>query len=843
MADIEIKSTLLNDPDFAKVKASLIAMSQIDHQEKFRVNVIEYINDSSTAEDDQFFFDMLEFTRFLNPVENADDIAFTTPEHLIYLNCPHKKIDGIKQWDFIYDHECLHQLWDTFAVAKKIKEQYGEEGYNHDLLNIASDCVINDYLFYYRKKSRPNDLITPEYLKEKYNVEYERKNDTQFTLYLKLKKVMDTQKELFKKMMDDPIIKKALEDFGDRKLKPKNIQNTPPPPPGPPPGKHSDEFRKGWVDAIKDVLDGKVDPLNYNPKQEKTDYEKGYNEAMDNMKRGMEQGVGISKNPQGGQGGGDLPQIPWDVPKQQSQGGKGEDSDSDSDIDKMDKDQAADSAQKSADKAKKSASNAKDKANKSGDKADKDAAKKAADAAKKAQDAADEAKDAAANGDKKAAQDAAKDARDAANEAASAAGEKSENNGNGKDNESRDSDLEKMSGSDAADEAKKSAEGAQDAADKLKDIASSSGNKDKNPDNKADLSSDEIKKLAKEAQEAADKAKKASEAAAKAAAKGDDKVAREKASEARNAEEEAQSKLEKATREKSDESSSSKSNDGNKGEAGSEPGFEDATINVESPEDLEKLKKKAEETIKRYANKISGDFGEFIAKCKKSLELKESGLGIGTRKGAPSWNQQMNSYVNAYVKKKVFQKKREFKKTYSRVKRGSGFIKQGMPIQPGKKIREEKLTINVAFYIDRSGSMDGDPINNVFSSAYTISEALKKSFGKEKVVDEVSFKMLAFDTSMHELKWGNRINASGGTMSFDAILEYIKNHTKNYLINIIITDAQFNINEIKVNNFIKDIDGMVLFITNNDNGIMKNLAKKYNTQLYYVLADHQFTVK
>ena len=64
--------------------------------------------------------------------------------------------------------------------------------------------------------------------------------------------------------------------------------------------------------------------------------------------------------------------------------------------------------------------------------------------------------------------------------------------------------------------------------------------KDKNPDNKADLSSDEIKKLVKEAQEAADKAKKASEAAAKAAANGDVKVAREKASEARNAEEEAQ---------------------------------------------------------------------------------------------------------------------------------------------------------------------------------------------------------------------------------------------------------------------------------------------------------------
>ena len=133
---------------------------------------------------------MLEFVRFLNPSDDA--IAYTTPDHLIYMNCPNSKINGVKQWDFVYDHECLHQLWDTFGVADKIKKQYGS--YNHDILNIASDCVINDYLSYFRHKSQPNDLITPEYLKKTYNVEYDRKKDTQFTLYLKLNKIAEEHK-------------------------------------------------------------------------------------------------------------------------------------------------------------------------------------------------------------------------------------------------------------------------------------------------------------------------------------------------------------------------------------------------------------------------------------------------------------------------------------------------------------------------------------------------------------------------------------------------------------------------------------------------------------------------
>ena len=38
----------------------------------------------------------------------------------------------------------------------------------------------------------------------------------------------------------------------------------------------------------------------------------------------------------------------------------------------------------------------------------------------------------------------------------------------------------------------------------------------------------------------------------------------------------------------------------------------------------------------------------------------------------------------------------------------------------------------------------------------------------------------------------------------------------------------------------RDIDGILIFITNQDNEVMKELSKKYPTQLYYILADSQF---
>ena len=820
---MEIKSSLLNDDDFKYTKNSIIEADKEDGEGAFRVKVIEYINDSSSAEDDEFFFDMLEFVRFLdpdNPEQFKNAIAYTKPDKRIYLNAPGTIIGKkIKQWDFTYDHECLHQLWDTFAVAKKIVKEKGE--YDHDLLNIASDCVINDYLVYNRNKEIPDNLITPEYLEKTFGVVYNRKEDTQYSLYLKLLKIKEEKQAQYKKMMDDPIIKKALEDFGDRKIKPKSVQqgNGPTPPPQPS-GKHSEEFRKGWTDAIKDVLDKKVDPLKYTPKQEKTDYEKGYNKAMENIKEGLENGVQLSSSNQGSSSNGDLPQIPWDVPQQGgSSNGSNDSKDnsnsngsggaSDEEIDNMSDKEAADNAQDSADKAQQSADNAKDKASKSGSEKDQKAADKAQKAADKAKKAASDAKNAADKGDSKGAKSGAKAARDAADEAAEVAGESTGSNDG--------SDISNMSGEEAASDAAESAAKAKAAAEKAEANAKASGSK-------------EDKELADIAKEAAKRAKDAADRAEKAAKEGDEGEARSDAKDARGA--------------LADAENAANGNKGGAGQgggnSGGKPGHEAANDNSTQKEDIAKITQKATETITKYQNKISGDFGNFIRKCRKSLELNPSGLGIGNQyKSAAGWNQKMNTYIITYVKQRVFQKKRVYKKTYSRLKRGSGFVKYGQPIDPGKKRRDEKLTINAAFYVDRSGSMSSS-IDNVFKAAYVISESLKKMFSREKVVDEVTFKMHAFDYSMHELKWGSRMRADGGTMSFHEILNYIGKHTNDYLINVIITDAEFDINESEVKKFIKDIKGMIVFVTNNDNATMKKLGKDYKGTLYYILANSSF---
>lgn len=616
---MEIKSSLINSDEFEFVKSSLIKASEKDNEAEFRVKALEYINDTSDEKDDKFFYDMLEFVRFLDP--DVADTAFTTPDHLIYLNCPNGGDlsigKSVRKWDFIYDHECLHQLWDTFAVGDKIKNELGEDKYNHKLLNFASDCVINDYLYYYRKKERPDDLITPEYIKETFGVTYDRKVDTQYTLYLKML----------------PVLEKIQKD-------------------------------------------------------------QKYQEQPD---EGESQGQGSGSG---------------------SSGGSSKGSSSGSTQKKENK--TADDAQKSADEAKKSA--------------------------KEAQDAADKAKEA---GDK-------------------------------------DADKKQK----AADEAKKAAKEAQDAADKAKEAK-----------DKGDKEGEE--KAAKEAQDAAEKAKNAA-----------------------------------------NEAKGEKNNSKNKSKGNSKgPGGNEAGEHEETEADLKDIKERAKEIIENYKNKISGDFGTFISKCKKSVELNKSGLSTGVNKGMSGWNQELNHSCTAFVKKKVFQKKREFKSTYSRVKRGSGFVEYGKPIKPGRKIIDKKLTVNVAFYIDISGSMSSC-IDDVWKASYVIAEGLKKKFKKESVVDEVTFKMYAFDTQMYEVPYGKKKTAGGGTLSFEELIEYIKDNTYNYLINVIITDAGFSgIDKTKTTKFIKDINGMIEFVTNEDSIEIKKMAKLYPTQLNYILADPQFNIE
>ena len=623
---MEIKSSLLNTKELKLLKDSLIAASEVDGKENFRVRLIEYIDDTADNEDDEFFYDMMEFCRFLKP--DPETTAYTTPDHIIYLNAPGIFGEKVREWDFIYCHECLHQLWETFAVEDQIKKNGIK--FDHYVLNVASDCVINDYLSAIRKKTAPPDGITPEYLKETYGVEYDRKVDTQFTLYLKLLEV-------------------------------------------------AEKLRK----------------------------DKKCQDAQDGGSNG-----GDGQTGDGPQGGGDPNKKPKNGKDGSSQGGKQSDAN----------DNTAEGAQKSADEAKKAADKAQENADSGkGSQKDADAAKEAA---KEAQDAADRAKDAANKGDKEGEAKAAKEAKDAADKAKKLAGEDNTDrtDGNGK------------------------------------------GSENNAP--------------------------------------------------------------------------------GSKGQGNDSP--EGVGISGElTEEEKAQIKAKAEGVIKRYKDKITGVFGDFVKKCRNSVKCDPNGLANNTRKGKGAWNKQMDVAINAYVKKNLDKKRRQFEQTYKRVKRGSGIVKMGTPIIPGKRIKDDKMPINIAYYIDRSGSMEAC-IDDVFKAAFKISEALNQRFRKDKLVKSIDFRTFVFNTYMNEIKFGQTTYASGGTMGLDQILEFINKNTKNVLINIIITDAGFIVNEKEIKDFLKTgVDGLVIFITNTENTEVKKIADEpeFKTKLIYILADANFDVE
>ena len=734
----EITSSLLNDTEFKFVKQSIIDASKDDRHQDFRVNTVEFINDASYDNDDQFFYEMLEFLRFYDyehPDRLKKAVAYTKPDKRIYMNCPEGGGVGekLKKWEFIYDHECLHQLWDTFGVAKDIKNAGLE--YDHNVLNIASDCIINHYLRDLRNKTPFDGGIFPETIEKETGVKYDYKYDDQFSLYVKLLENKAKLKKLIPK-----VIKYA------------DAPPSPPMPPNAPPNGFSDDYKNGWSDAIRDVIQGKEDPLTRKPKVPKNDYEQGYEDAMGQMKEGLENGITLPKSQSGGSDqktGDGLRQIPWETPPENNDddsssggggGGSSDDSDSQKDSDgkgnNNNESGSAKDAQKAADEAK--------------------------DAADKAQKAADEAK---TNGDKDAAEkqknanaakQAAQDAQDAADEAQDAADE---------------GDTEKES--EAAQKAKDAAQKAKDAANKngVTGSGDSSGD-NKSPDKDGD---DEGKPTGKQ------------------------------------------------------------SSKGGKG-----------TNKLPSPEtaaDIAEISKKAGKVIERYGNVISGALGEFCEKCRSAKKLNKGGLQIGAQKAAKGWDAKMYDVTMAFVRQNISRKRREFKKSYRRLpRRNAQVAKFGEFIMPGKEVKKNALTVNAAFYIDNSTSMNcGDRIGHVWTAAYEICESLKRKFANNKIVDDVTFKMHYFNDYVHEIKYGQKTGCSGCTMEFAELIDEIIKRSNDYLINIIITDAGFNsVDYNRAKEFMKNVNGMVNFITVEDNYTIKKLEKDYPKKFFYILANDNF---
>ena len=87
------------------------------------------------------------------------------------------------------------------------------------------------------------------------------------------------------------------------------------------------------------------------------------------------------------------------------------------------------------------------------------------------------------------------------------------------------------------------------------------------------------------------------------------------------------------------------------------------------------------------------------------------------------------------------------------------------------------------------------------------------------------------------------MRTDGGTMSFNKLLDYINEYSKDFLINVIVTDAQFsNIDTSTIKNLLKDINGILIFITNIDNETIKELSDKQPDKLHYILANSEFTL-
>lgn len=131
----------------------------------------------------EFMYNMLTAIRYLDSRIDLTSIAYTTPNKRIYLNYD-RKIKNWDEWFFVYCHECLHQLWDTFGVEDKLKAVVGRS-FDHELLNYASDCVINTFLE--RKGlTKPSFVVDKDYIWKVHHVKYDFLKDDQASLYIKM---------------------------------------------------------------------------------------------------------------------------------------------------------------------------------------------------------------------------------------------------------------------------------------------------------------------------------------------------------------------------------------------------------------------------------------------------------------------------------------------------------------------------------------------------------------------------------------------------------------------------------------------------------------------------------
>ena len=492
---------------------------------------------------------------------------------------------------------------------------------------------------------------------------------------------------------------------------------------------------------------------------------------------------------------------------------------------------AADKAQAEADTAEGKASEGNEVDQKKADKAKK-AAEKAKKAAEKAKKLAEKAKKAADKGDLKGAQEAANEAKDAANEAKIAANEMAHS-----------TEIEGMTGEEAASDAQKSAAEAKEAAEEARSLADSINSSDADEKIK-----NTVTKAAERAEKAAKDAEKAAEQAQKASENGNLDKAQEAAQKAREAADTAKAARNSAAR--ADElNQESESNDDYSGGDMSEEDMNKEPEEIEG--DLYDCTEYVAKVTKQFSNKLTGPVGDFLDKCRESIKdikrikYNQKKLAVKTyaRRAKNAWDVDFKKIIDAYVDNCIQEKKREMRSTYQRPNRRQGEVHEGDIIKRGKMPKKDKMDITMTFYIDISGSMWGGKVVNAFKAAYAYSDFIQKKNESEKVIGDFDYTYYAFNTQFYKITGRKIPSANGDNVDFNKILEYIEKHSLNDMINIIITDAQFNIGTQKSIECIKRTSGLFIVIANNAKNQsefdkMKNVLKE---KFEFLLADDNFT--
>ena len=765
-----------------------------DNYTQWRFDFTKYLKTTTKYHKYKFFWEMIPMIYF---TQNKNGIAWTDKDHNIFLHIPHDKVKlENEKWEFIYYHECLHQLFDTFGVENELIKDEGN-AFNHDLLNIASDCVINNYIKMNCDLEYPTDfLITPEYIKETYGIEYVPKDDNQYDLYMKLKKVQD-------EILDDPLVQQNRENMpdvdidvegGGGNVKTVKLPTTDEWKQGSkearraandilskyndmakrqPNGKLSKDeainMMKKAADEIKKLVGNAVKPnqakewfgfhvmnssefiMENNSKETDEKYktfEQGWDYAIDDVLNQIEKSIEEFSQTGGNGGGGggtQVQSVPENDPTEESpflpkpnMKGGGSSGSSDNNDDSQNSDSSDSNSDEQID-------------NMNGQ-----------EAAETAQKAADEAKQAAEKAQQKA------DAEQNISESSS--------------------DLQK-----AAKAAQKAAKDAQNAADKAKEAAD-------------DGDDDTAKSEAKKAVSASKEAKKQSQSGESGNGKeGDPEEAKSLGDDV-----EIDIDWNKSERDGS-MSDNQKKGWGDQVEEirtfAAKNNFGDMTA------------ADVEQAIKRYASGLDPMLSDFVSKCKDSKDLKSSGIIVQTQmqQRNSSWAEKFSDIIKNTVRQRVAKKSSEWNKTYNRPNRRQGIAKNNDVLLKGKMRKKDKLTISLAYYVDVSGSMSQDSINNIFKYIYSMADAIETKYKGNAVVEECIFKTFAFNKEYKEIKRPNIPTRGGGTDSLLEIIQKMKSLSQSYMINVVLTDGDMNYDIPAIKRELEDFAGNIVFITNDHN--------------------------